>query len=107
MKLTKTKLKQIIKEELKETFGAESAVDPRTAVERIADQFDASLEAWKTSSQRTGETVRMQRIFTSIAQDLRRTIDAGKEEDSFHLGPGAPGVELEPDAAGEWVRKRT
>lgn len=76
MKLTKSKLKQIIKETLNE-YGAESAVDPRSAVERVADQLDSALESWSTHGDE-GDTARMQANLAQIAQDLRQAIEASK-----------------------------
>ncbi len=76
MKLTKSKLKLIIKETLNE-YGAESAVDPRSAVERVADQLDAALEAWSDIGDE-GDTARMQANLAQIAQDLRRAIELGQ-----------------------------
>lgn len=71
MKLTKSKLKQLIKEELREAFGAASAEDPRSSIARISDQMDAALEAWRTQGD-AGDTARMQENFTYIARDLRK-----------------------------------
>jgi hypothetical protein len=74
MKLTKTKLKQLIKETLNE-HGAESAVDPRSAVELVADQLDSALETWSAQGDE-GDTARMQANLAQIAQDLRQAIEA-------------------------------
>ena len=73
MKLTKSKLKQIIKEELKESeFSGPDYEDTRTAVARVADQLDGALEAWTRGGAREDE---MKKSLTSIAQDLRRAIE--------------------------------
>ena len=93
MKLTKSKLKQVIKEELqsalKETFGAESAEDPRAPLERVVDQMEATLENWSTHAG-PGDTEHLEQAFRQAVEDLRNILaekeKARKEMWDWHYG---------------------
>lgn len=73
MKLTKSKLKQVIKEELNEMFGAESAEDSRSPLAKLADQMEEALEYWKTQGDE-GDTERMQENFTDMIAELQEIV---------------------------------